>query len=48
MHILLFVILVSLTSLFGCYIGQKLFVKFYKKCDLNSKKQIQKEYENEY
>jgi hypothetical protein len=41
MHILLFAFLVSLTSLSGCYIGQKLFGMLYKKCDLNSTNQIQ-------
>lgn len=38
---LLFVILVSLASFGGCFIGQKLFGRLYKKCDLYSEKQIQ-------
>jgi hypothetical protein len=42
MHILLFVFLVSLSSISGCFIGQKLFGKLYKKCDLDSRQQIHK------
>ena len=38
---LFFVILVSLASFSGCYIGQKLFGRLYKKCDLYSEKEIQ-------
>jgi hypothetical protein len=40
MHILLFVVLVSLASLSGCYIGQKLFGRLYNKCEIHSQKQI--------
>jgi hypothetical protein len=40
MHIILFVVLVSLSSLGGCFIGQKLFGKFYGKCSLESNRKL--------
>lgn len=37
MHIIVFVVLVTAASLSGCYIGQKLFGRYYKKCEFTPK-----------
>ena len=39
MHIIVFVVLVTAASLSGCYIGQKLFGRYYRKCEFTPKTQ---------